>query len=85
MAVLIKDEETDRLVRALAARTGETITQAVRRAVAERLDRLPLPARTIADRKRRLRDVLTKSDAMPTVDRRTPEEIVGYNERGHFD
>ncbi|MBM3530840.1 MAG: PSK operon transcription factor [Alphaproteobacteria bacterium] len=85
MAVLIKDDETDRLVRALAARTGETITLAVRNAVAERLDRMPLPARAVADRKRRLRDVIAKSDAMPTVDNRTPDEIVGYNERGHFD
>jgi antitoxin VapB len=85
MAVLIKDEATDRLVRELAARTGESITEAVRKAVGERLERLPLSARALADRKRRLRSLLAKSDAMPTLDHRTPDQIIGYNQQGHFD
>jgi len=85
MAVLIKDPETDRLIRDLAERSGETITDAVKRAVRERLQRMPLSDDEIARRKRKITKLLARIDAMPTVDTRTPDEILGYNERGHFD
>lgn len=39
MALNIKDPEADRLARALAAQTGETITEAVIKALRERLKR----------------------------------------------
>jgi antitoxin VapB len=39
MALSLKDPETDHLARALAALTGETLTEAIRRALAERLER----------------------------------------------
>ncbi len=37
MALSLKDKETDRLARELAALTGETLTDAIRKALAERL------------------------------------------------
>jgi len=40
MRLSIKDEETQRLARELAERTGETITFAVTTAIRERLDRI---------------------------------------------
>ena len=40
VALNIKDVETDRLARQLAAETGETITVAARRAIEERLARV---------------------------------------------
>jgi len=40
MALSIKTEEADRLARLLAAMTGETMTEAVTRALEERLERL---------------------------------------------
>ncbi|MBZ5581624.1 MAG: type II toxin-antitoxin system VapB family antitoxin [Acidobacteriia bacterium] len=85
MAVLIKDKEADRLIRELADRTGETITDAVKKAVADRLERTPMSAREVAARKRRLADLVAAADAMPTLDHRTADEILGYNERGAFD
>jgi antitoxin VapB len=42
MALSIKSPEVERLVEALAAMTGESKTEAVRRAVEERRDRLSL-------------------------------------------
>jgi hypothetical protein len=39
MAASIKDPETDRLARALSAATGETITDAIRNALRDRLAR----------------------------------------------
>ena len=41
MAILIKDPETDRIVRELAARTGKTITDAVKTAAERELAGLP--------------------------------------------
>ena len=54
MTVLIKDEEADRMIRQLAERTGETITDAVKGAVARSLPRTPLSESEIAERLRRL-------------------------------
>lgn len=44
MALNIKNDETQRLSRELAAVTGENVTQAITVAVAERLDRLSVGA-----------------------------------------
>jgi antitoxin VapB len=85
MAILIKDKEADQLIRALAERTGESITDAVKQAVRERLQELPPRADEIAVRRRKLADLIARSNALPTLDDRTPDEIIGYNESGHFD
>jgi antitoxin VapB len=85
MAILIKDHEADQLIRTLAERTGESITDAVKQAVRERLERVPLTEDEVAVRRRKIDALVAKANAMPTVDDRTPDEIIGYNERGHFD
>ncbi len=85
MTILIKDREADLLIRRLADRTGETITDAVKQAVRERLERVPLAEDEIAARKRKLAKLVAKAKALPTLDDRTADEIIGYNELGHFD
>jgi antitoxin VapB len=83
MAVLIKDDEADRLIRELAQRTGETITDAVKTAVAERLQRVPLNEDEIAARKRKLAELLAYFDSLPTINERlTSDEIIGYDDNG---
>ena len=80
MALSIKTAEADRLARELAAVTGETLTDAVTTALRERLDRIRPPARIdIAERLDRLS---LEYSAMPVVDDRTPDEIIGYDENG---
>ncbi len=39
MALSLKDKETDRLAREVAALTGETLTDTIRKALSERLER----------------------------------------------
>jgi antitoxin VapB len=85
MAILIKDQEADQLIRALAERTGESITDAVKEAVRERLARVPLTADEIAARKRKLDAIIARAGKLRIVDDRTADEIIGYNKRGHFD
>ena len=81
MAINIKDESTDRIVRELASATGESITEAIATAAKERLDRL-----TAGRKPRRLADELNeiglRCAALPVLDDRPPEEILGYDERG---
>lgn len=81
MALNIKDVETDRLARELAAATGESITVAARKALEERLQRVR--ARAAAQPTQHLLDELVaRGRARRQQDSRTPEEIVGYDERG---
>lgn len=84
MALSLKDRETDRLAREVAKLTGETLTEAVRTALAERLER----------EQQRLRDSNLVEDLMaiadevarmPDLDKRSADEILGYNEHGYFD
>jgi antitoxin VapB len=83
MAVIIEDEETDRLVRQLAERAGETIDVAVRRAVFDRLQRIPLNEDEIARRKRTLAEVLAYFDSLPRINEHlTDDELIGYDENG---
>jgi antitoxin VapB len=81
MALSLKDPEADRLAREVAARTGETLTMAVVVALRERLARLKGRSK-----RRRLRDELReiarRCAGLPTLDDRSPDEILGYDHRG---
>lgn len=81
MAISIKSIETERLARQVAEQTGDSLTGAIQKALEERLERLK------NQRKRQivldqLRDILQRVDRLPVLDRRTPDEIVGYDEHG---
>lgn len=85
MAVLIKDDEADTLIRMLARRTGASMTDAVKHAVREQLKRVPLTREEVAERRKKLDAIIAAFDAMPTLDHRSPDEIIGYNKDGLFD
>ena len=81
MPLNIKDAATERSVRELAALTGETVTTAVRRAAEERLQRVrrgPAGARLAAE----ILEIGKRCAALPDLDRRPPDEILGYDEHG---
>jgi antitoxin VapB len=81
MPLSIKDPETERLARDLARRTGESITVATRKALQERLRRVGSTDRKsflLAD----LAAIRRRCAELPVLDPRTPEEIIGYDERG---
>lgn len=81
MALSIKHDEADRLARELAAATGETLTDAVLNALRERLRRERGRVRG-----RRLRDTIDairrRCAALPVLDSRSPDEILGYDRHG---
>ncbi len=80
MAILIEDPETEAAVRKLAAATGRTLAEAVKASVEKELATLPGPRKEI-DRAK-VDELLARIHAMPIVDHRTADEIVGYDENG---
>jgi antitoxin VapB len=83
MGILIKRPETEEKIRELANRTGESITDAVDRAVDERLAKL-MP-RKLSGRVdwERLEALVSKVKANPALNvGKTDDEIIGYDEIG---
>ena len=80
MALNIKDPDTDRLARELAAATGESITLAARRAIEERLQRVR--ARVSVSDDTDLRAIISRGRVRAMIDNRTPDHILGYDADG---
>ena len=82
MALNIKSPETERVVRELARRTGLSITEAVHQVALEKLRSIDASREA---RKAAMRAIIEKARAIPNLDPRTDDEILGYNDRGTFD
>lgn len=81
MALSIKHPEADRLARELAEETGESLTKAVLTALRERLERQRgrRHDRGLHDDVARMQDRIAR---LPRLDRRSDDEILGYDEHG---
>ena len=81
MALNIKDPATEKFVRELAAAAGESVTTAVRRAAEERLQRVRLRrgGRHLAAE---ILEIGKRCAALPDIDTRSADEILGYDEHG---
>lgn len=81
MPLSIKNERAERLVRQIVAKTGESLTGAIEKALEERWERLKSQRRgpTVFDQ---LEEILRRVDQLPILDSRSPDEIVGYDEHG---
>ncbi|MFM2045559.1 MAG: hypothetical protein RLY86_4135 [Pseudomonadota bacterium] len=86
MALNIKSAEAEQAVRRLVELTGESITEAVTRAARERAERLEAE-RLAKDEARRaeIMAIIRRIQAMPILDDRPEDEILGYNEIGTWD
>lgn len=83
MALSFKNPDVDRLARELASVTGETLTDAVLVSIRERLER---------ERRRRVRretdlaedlmEIGRQCAALPVLDIRSEDEILGYDQTG---
>lgn len=81
MAISIKSLETERLAREIAAKTGESLTGAIQKALEERLERLQHQRRTQI-LSGQLQEILRRVDRLPVLDSRPPDEILGYDNHG---
>lgn len=81
MALNIRNPEAEQLATELAKRTGETKTEAVIKALRDRLSRVrrDRAKRRLADE---LEEIARHAASLPVLDDRTPDEIIGYDENG---
>ena len=83
MGVFIKNPATEAKIRELAARTGESLTEAIDHAVGERLGRLGPTKRKGRVNRKKLAKLLAYFDSLPKVNESlTDDEIIGYDENG---
>jgi antitoxin VapB len=81
MALNIQNTETEKLAETLAQLTGESTTEAVTRAIQDRLARL----RREGTRKRladQLDEIALRCARLPVRDPRAADDILGYDELG---
>ena len=81
MPLFIKNKATEQLARQVASETGESLTEAIQMSLQERWERLK--------RRRKgnilteqIEDLLRRVDALPALDSRPENEILGYGEDG---
>jgi len=81
MHLNIKNDDTYQLAAELASLTGETLTATVTIALRERLDRVKRRRgrRSLVDE---LDEIALHCAALPVLDDRSDEEILGYDEHG---
>jgi antitoxin VapB len=81
MALSIRNEKTEKLARELAAESGENITQAITRALEERLQRLRGRSKA-TDLTEEILKISRRCSELPDNDERSPDEILGYGPKG---
>jgi antitoxin VapB len=76
MPLSINNDATERLARQIASETGETLTETIRGALEERWERLKTKrhSRVLSGQ---LQDLLRRVDALPDLDTRPADEILG--------
>ena len=81
MALSIKNPEVEQIARDLAKQTGETLTEVILEALRERFRRVTGRGHPIklADQ---LDEISQRCSALPVLDTRNEDEILGYNQHG---
>ncbi|PYY17752.1 MAG: PSK operon transcription factor [Acidobacteria bacterium] len=80
MPLSINDPQAEALVKQLTEKTGETSEQVILRSLRERLDRVGNGhTESLAEE---LDQIGKRCAALPDVDKRSPDEILGYDENG---
>ncbi len=78
----IKDKETHALATQLARLSHQTMSQAVKEALQDKLAQLDSQGKDRYRLVARVKELAAAASASPTLDRRTPDEIIGYDEIG---
>lgn len=81
MALSIRNERAEQLAREITQLTGDNMTAAIIMALEEKLERL----RRFRRANSKLEEIMVISrrcSALPDLDTRSPDEILGYDEHG---
>ncbi len=82
MALSFKDPETETLARQVAALTGESLTQAVKGALRDRLRREQIARGQRPIDRVAIDAILAEVAELPVYDTRGDDDILGYDENG---
>lgn len=78
--------EIEQLARLVAIKTGKTPSDIIKEAVEARAEAAGIPAtsrrRSPEEIEQRLKEIAERVAALPVLDDRGPDEIIGYNETG---
>jgi antitoxin VapB len=80
MALTIEHPDAEKWAQELVSLTGETLTQAVLTALQERLNKEK--QNHVKSLKDELLQIGKRCAALPVLDNRSPEEILGYHKNG---
>ena len=81
MAISIRNPLAEKLARKVAEKSGESLTQAVIQSLEERLERLQ-GRRQASGIEEEIIRISGRCSTLPDLDDRSPEQILGYDERG---
>ena len=81
MALSIKNPEAEQLARALARVTGLSLTEAIMKALREQLAR-ETGRSAVTGFRDNLRAISDRCGALPDLDLRSPEELIGFDAHG---
>jgi antitoxin VapB len=81
MPLFIKNKATEQLARQVAGETGESLTEAVKTSLQERYERLK-QRRKSHILTGQIKNLLRRVDALPSLDSRSENEILGYDKDG---
>ena len=83
MGLSIKNTQVERMIRDLAARRSVTMTEALRQAVAHEIERdEEARAAEVEAKMAELMAITRELAALPVLDSRSADEIIGYDENG---
>ena len=88
MGLNIKNPETEKLIRELAQLRGQGITEVLTDVIGREVERERKKPKREEDREafnRRIDAIVERYNKLPLLDDRTDDEILGYNDQGHFD
>jgi antitoxin VapB len=87
MALSIKNSIVEEKARELAQRSGKSITDALNDSLDLALQRQRSQQRLTKKEElfAKVKEIQKRVAALPVLDNRTDDEILGYNEYGHFD
>jgi antitoxin VapB len=87
MALSIKNRIVEEKARELAQRSGKSITDALNDSLDLALQRQRALQQLTKKEEifAKVKEIQKRVAALPVLDNRTDDEIMGYNEQGHFD
>jgi len=85
MSTIIDHPQVNKLAEELASYTGESVPDAIARALQERLEREKMKRAQPSSLAEQILEIGQRCASLPVQDDRTTAEILGYNEQGIFD